>query len=372
MPFDNILSLQCWRRFTCICLLWLAVLMPAHAHDPFEGNVELLVFDHKLEIKMTLGFDAARASLVRAGMTPGAVSTLKSEAARSETGSARLPLTAAAAILDVSAAGGVAMTPSAAHVAFGDMETTYLLIYPRPSTDSVHVTAATFGYIEAMRPMTIVSAGANGRVLSRAVLSVHAPMAKLNLAADSSSTPASGGADMFRLGVQHILEGFDHLLFLGALLLGLRRLRPILYVLTSFTLAHSLTLALAALGVVRPASAIIEPLIAVSIVLACIQNLRDDDGAASRYWMAAGFGLIHGFGFAGALQDELGNGDRTFFVPLVMFNMGVEAGQLLVALPVIAVLQLARRHTGFLRYGQPALSLMVATIGVFWLGQRIT
>lgn len=354
-----------------MCLLWLAVLMPARAHDPFEGNVELLVFDHKLEIKVTLGFDAARASLMRAGITPGAVSTLKSEAARSETGSTPLPLAAAVAILDVSAAGGEPMTPSAAHVAFGDTETTYLLIYPRPSTDSVQVTAATFGYIEAMRPMTIVSADGNGKVLSRAVLTVHTPMAKLNLAAGGPRTPASGGAGMFKLGVLHILEGFDHLLFLGALLLGLHRLRPILYVLTAFTLAHSLTLALAALGMVRPAGAIIEPLIALSIILACIQNLLKDDGAVSRYWMAAGFGLVHGFGFAGALQDELGNGDRTFFVPLLMFNMGVEAGQLLVALPIIAALQLARRHARFVRYGQPTLSLMMAIIGVFWLGQRI-
>lgn len=361
-----------WCRIAYLLLLWLGTLLPAHAHDPFDGDMQVWVFEQKLEVRITLGFDASRMVLANAGLAPEAVSALKREAANAEAAMARLPLAAADNLIQFTTPQGEVLAPTAVLAAFGDMETYYVVIYRRPDASRIQVTAPFLGAIQAMRPVSVSSADAHRKLLSSVLLSHDRPQASIALVAEAAPGSAHGLTAMFQLGVEHILTGWDHLLFLGALLLGMHALRPMFWVLASFTLAHSLTLALAALDLVRPASAVVEPLIALSIIFACVHNLRRPDAITARFWMAIGFGLIHGFGFAGILRETgLGTSGNSLVLPLLAFNLGVEAGQLLVALPVIAALRLGRRRIGFVRYGQPGLSLLIAAVGALWLVQRV-
>jgi hydrogenase/urease accessory protein HupE len=136
-----------------------------------------------------------------------------------------------------------------------------------------------------------------------------------------------------KMGIEHILTGYDHLLFLLGLVLARARVRSLLAVVTAFTAAHSITLAVATLGLWSPPSSIVEPAIALSIAYVGIENFFVKD-ATKRWRITFPFGLIHGFGFASALRElDLPKGDVP--VALVTFNLGVELGQLLVMAVVL-------------------------------------
>jgi hydrogenase/urease accessory protein HupE len=142
-------------------------------------------------------------------------------------------------------------------------------------------------------------------------------------------------------GIEHIFLGYDHVAFLAAVVLWARRLWPVVKAVTAFTIAHSITLSLAALDIVRIPSSIIEPAIAASIVYVAAENFlsRDID---KRWRDTFGFGLIHGFGFASALQ-EFGLPRGALISALASFNLGVEIGQIgIVALVVPALLGMDR------------------------------
>ena len=183
---------------------------------------------------------------------------------------------------------------------------------------------------------------------------------------------AAGGNiafQLFRMGIQHILTGYDHLLFLLGLILVGGRLRSLMVVITAFTVAHSITLGLAALGLWAPSPRLVEPAIALSIAYVGIENwfVRD---ARRRWLITFPFGLIHGFGFAGALREiSLPSGQ----IPLALasFNVGVEAGQLAVlALVLPGILWLGRR-SWFARSGVRMVSTAIAVAGLVWFVQRV-
>ncbi len=155
------------------------------------------------------------------------------------------------------------------------------------------------------------------------------------VATDISAVGGAASSSAVRfllLGIEHILTGYDHLLFLAGVLVVLRGWRDVVQTITAFTVAHSITLALATTGLVLVPGRIVEPLIAASIVYVGIENLmRDVQG--SRWKLTFGFGLVHGLGFATVLRD-LGigaNGNGAIAVPLASFNAGVEIGQMAVA-----------------------------------------
>lgn len=134
------------------------------------------------------------------------------------------------------------------------------------------------------------------------------------------------------LGYKHILPlGFDHILFVLSLFLLSPRLKPIIVQSTAFTVAHSVTLCLAAYHIITPPARIIEPLIALSILYVALENIFSPKLKASRIGVVFVFGLVHGLGFAGALS-EMGLPENAYFTSLVMFNVGVELGQLTVIL----------------------------------------
>jgi hydrogenase/urease accessory protein HupE len=173
-------------------------------------------------------------------------------------------------------------------------------------------------------------------------------------------------------GIHHILIGPDHLLFLVGLLLLGGTMKQLLLVVTAFTIAHSITLSLAALGMVMPPANAIEPAIALSIVYVGADNLLVSAGGRdTRAWIAFAFGLIHGFGFANVLR-EMDLPGRALGWTLFAFNVGVEIGQI-VFVVVIASLFLwirSRREAAGRRLAL-AGSVVVILAGVFWFVQRV-
>ena len=171
------------------------------------------------------------------------------------------------------------------------------------------------------------------------------------------------------MGVEHIIGGIDHLLFLLALLALSTSLWQTVKIVTAFTVAHSITLSLAALGMVDVPSSIVEPLIAASIVWVAVENLLAPGGAGRRWLIAGLFGLVHGLGFASALV-ELDLTRATLVRALVGFNLGVELGQLAFVAVVMPPLVWASRPGRLPRLPQ-LLSVIVAVIGAVWLVERL-
>ena len=189
--------------------------------------------------------------------------------------------------------------------------------------------------------------------------------------------------DYLTLGVRHILEGYDHLLFLMCLMLIAGTGRRILITITGFTIAHSITLALSALGVVRVPIPAVEAAIALSIVFLAVEIVRGDPNSLTyRYPIAvsSSFGLLHGFGFA-AVLGETGLPQTEIPAALLFFNVGVEIGQILFVAVVIAVYQLVRLagrtlanrdlSIDALRPLQAPAAYAVGILASFWMIQRV-
>ena len=222
----------------------------------------------------------------------------------------------------------------------------------------------------------------HGSAAQTGVLSPERP--SLTFRAGESS-PLAQFLDYLREGVWHIWIGFDHILFLVSLLLPsvlileigtwrpAKRFRDAFWdvfkVVTSFTVAHSITLSLAALAVIALPSRLVESTIALSVVLAALNNLRPV--VAERRWAVAfAFGLIHGFGFASVLAD-LGLPQGALLLALVGFNLGVEAGQLAI---VAAFLPIAFALRGTWFYRRPVFaggSAAIALVASVWLAERV-
>ena len=198
--------------------------------------------------------------------------------------------------------------------------------------------------------------------------------ARLALAGPTEGAPESGTAQsgpvaFFHLGVEHILTGYDHILFLFALVLRGGRLGSLLGIVTAFTIAHSITLACAVLGVVVVPSRIVEPVIALSIAYVALENIFRKRAASRRWVVSFVFGLVHGFGFAGALL-ELGLPKGGLMSSLLFFNLGVEAGQaVIVALLFPALFWLGR--FAWERRAVTALSAVVFVAATALLFQRV-
>jgi len=175
-----------------------------------------------------------------------------------------------------------------------------------------------------------------------------------------------------KLGYTHILPlGMDHILFVLSLFLLSPKLKPLLWQATAFTIAHSVTLGLAMYQIIRPPAGMVEPLIALSILFVSLENIFSPKLKASRIGVVFLFGLIHGMGFAGAL-GQLGLPPHAYLLSLIMFNAGVEMGQITVIL--VAWFLFAKRYGDKPWYRNRIVipsSALITFIAAFWTIQRI-
>jgi hypothetical protein len=205
----------------------------------------------------------------------------------------------------------------------------------------------------------------------------------LRLTADAPVQTFSGGGTFlmayFGLGVEHLVLGLDHILFVLGLVLLVQGWRSLIWVITAFTLAHSLTLGLSMLGRISAPSAVVEAIIALSILFVAIELLQPPEkrsALAARYpqAMAFGFGLLHGFGFAGVL-GEIGLPRDVELAALALFNIGLEVGQLLVVAAMVLFMRFVKPALLAHEKWAPALQqvpiIAIGGISVYWLLDRL-
>jgi HupE / UreJ protein len=213
-----------------------------------------------------------------------------------------------------------------------------------------------------------------GTPLGEALLTAEHATLDVSTGIVEAPRPSEAGTmfgGFFFMGVEHILTGYDHLIFLFGLLIIMTQFRATLWVITCFTLAHSATLALAAFDLVRIPDHVIEPLIAATIIYVGVENLLRLNSATGRWVLTLVFGLVHGLGFATHLKEKVAGltGDR-IVLPLLSFNLGVELGQMVVAALVLPLIWWLRSQPGLVRGLVPSCSTLVVVAGAWWFVER--
>jgi len=195
------------------------------------------------------------------------------------------------------------------------------------------------------------------------LVSVNEP--KLTIPGETNLYPTS----YFWLGVDHLLSGIDHLLFVFGLIFLVKGMTILIKTITAFTLAHSVTLGLSVCGVVHLPQATAEALIALTLVYLALEIGSKNKYLSTPWFLAFGFGLLHGFGFAGALS-EIGFANDNLLFSLLFFNLGIEAGQLVI-LPVIGLIIWFFNKIKFERLSYKLSSYAIGGMGTFWLIERM-
>ena len=198
------------------------------------------------------------------------------------------------------------------------------------------------------------------------------PFVKLSL-----SKPQSPPVwDYLKLGIEHIWTGYDHLLFVLGLLLLVKKRSILIWTITAFTVAHSISLALATFGIVKVNSSFTEAAIALSIVFLAVEIIKANKGkkgfAYNYPWIVSFlFGLLHGLGFASVLQD-VGLPENNIPSSLFLFNIGIEAGQLVFVAIIILIAALVRKSGyNFPKWSYKIPSYLIGTLAMFWLIERV-
>jgi hypothetical protein len=375
--------------------LALLVALAAQAHAPFDSSTRAIVLETTVEIALTVGMDGGKALLQ--GAPPEAFQL------REVGPGFVLPGEFAARFFSV-ASGGSVLSPGKVEVRTDGLEFDIVLTYLRPAGSTLAVNATYVAVLPAAAKSAFVMTDEMGNVLATRILSQEnhsfevalpaATVAPVTTPAVAESTPAPVAVsvpqpnlapamvipppnptlrfwDFLKLGINHILTGYDHLLFLCGLLVVCRKVGPMLAIITCFTVAHSLTLGLASLNLVQISPRLTEPLIAATIVFVGIENFRGAVNTKTRCGLALGFGLIHGFGFASALRETgLAGTGLALIKPLLAFNLGVECGQLAVAVVFLPLLFVLRRLPWFKQHGTQVISAVVVVLGGYWLLER--
>src|SRR6478736_3365740 len=360
------------------------------AHSPFDSTAHLTVMEQSLEASLVVGSGLSDKLLQDSGVP-----------AIPNTGvgmGTTLPITLATRLFEIETA-GTNLPATRVRVLSDGLESTFVVTYPRPATDSFRLRAAFAKHLPASGFSALVVTDDQNRMLGSHIVRQGSETAEFSLpklpgtgseivaasATAETTTPAAtvtsapapiakpqpSFVEYFQMGVHHILTGPDHLLFLCGLLVVSRKFKDVLGIVTCFTLAHSVTLGLAALNVVSLSTKIVEPVIAASIIFVGVENFRRDNSVTARCCLAFGFGLIHGFGLADALRGAgLGTTIKTMATGLFSFNVGVEAGQLAVAGIFLAVLWQLRKQQHVERYATPVISALIIALGCWWLVQR--
>ena len=195
------------------------------------------------------------------------------------------------------------------------------------------------------------------------LVSVNEP--KLTIPGETNLYPTS----YFWLGVDHLLSGIDHLLFVFGLIFLVQGMTILIKTITAFTLAHSITLGLSVFGVVQLPQATAEALIALTLVYLALEIGSKNKYLSTPWFLAFGFGLLHGFGFAGALS-EIGFANENLLFSLLFFNLGIEAGQLVI-LPIIGLIIWFFNKIKFEKFSYKLSSYAIGGMGTFWLIERM-
>jgi hydrogenase/urease accessory protein HupE len=364
-----------WKTVSFIVsgiILWMTLIAPVFAHDPGLSNVDVKIEGNRLTALLVYNAVDIEGAVpvdkdLNRTITPEEFTAAKAQLE---------DLARNALIVNVD---GVVVQPSEVQVRIAKApedgrETTYFsLVYAAAPSSALIIKSNLMDKLSRGHREYFRLTNTAGNTIAERLLDANNTTAEVSAGELSA---ALGRWHTFKqfllLGIEHILLGFDHLCFLLALLLVASTLSSVIKIVTSFTIAHSITLALAAFNKVTLSPSIVEPMIAVSIVYVALENIwRKGKDIEGRWLLTFAFGLIHGFGFAGVLKElNIGAGGSGIAVPLVSFNVGVELGQLAVAALLWPLLQALRKRPELTTKLVPVGSLLVAIAGGYWLLER--
>jgi hydrogenase/urease accessory protein HupE len=355
------------KRARTICfplVLMILAAASAFAHDPGLSAVDVRVDGNNAVARLTFARDEIAMIAPMDADRDGGITQPEFDAARSRLES----LAKESFALSVDGKGA---SPAAVAVSLDDSGAIHFdLEFPLPQGSGLTLRSLLIDKLARGHRQFLALRDAKGNIQAQRMLDATNSSFELNLAAlQISQLRPRAFWDFFPLGIEHILLGFDHLAFLFALLIAGGKLREAAKIITSFTVAHSITLALATLEVIVIPAKVVEPLIAASIIYVGLENILRRE-IERRWLLTFAFGLIHGFGFASALRD-LGVGAGVKAVaPLLSFNLGVEIGQVAIAAIALPMIWKLRQQPRFVIRYVPACSVLVALAGAYWLIER--
>ena len=360
-------------RAPFLALLFLLIVeLPnsVHAHDP--GLSTAIVRLTRNNIEVTLGFSIIdTAEIVEIDKDRDAHIS-KEELADATLELQRMGTNALDVKLD-----GHSIAPASVKCTFDPSDNASVTItFDTPKYSKLEIRSKWLALLQPGHRQFLSIQGPNDNVLAERLLSAKSDSVTIQMdPADSRPSAVvrnNSFADFLVMGVKHIWTGYDHLLFLFGLLIVTRNFASSFKIITCFTIAHSITLAVATLSLIQFSSRIVEPLIAASIVYVGVENLVRGDDPKGRWLLTFAFGLIHGFGFASVLRElGVGSNGSGMAVPLVSFNLGVELGQIAIAALVLPVIWKLRAKPAFINRWVPACSVLVALLGGYWFIQRV-
>ncbi|MCQ8129846.1 HupE/UreJ family protein [Methylomonas rivi] len=345
----------------------------AWAHAPGLSSLDVAVNLARLDVRVTFALQDIEAFAPMDSDLDAEVSDSEREAAKP--GIARL----LAGQLRISVDGADSAPSEPGQVSFDGQNNAHVeLKYPAVPERQLLVQSKFLAQLPEGHQQYLTVRDAGGKALAEKMLTKQDDRLSVPVAAPADGRPAASRhtefdtfGDFFKLGIEHILTGYDHLLFLLALLAVTHGFWPALKIITFFTLAHSLTLALAGLNWVDLPSSFVEPFIAATIIYVGVENLIRGEHPKGRHWLTFGFGLIHGFGFAGVLREmDISSGDTGILLPLVSFNLGIECGQIAVAAIVLPMIWWLNNQVETAERFLKICSIAVSLMGAYWLLER--
>lgn len=334
------------------------------AHPPGLSSMDVQLQDNSLKLGTTLSLQDIEAIVPMDSDLDAEVSLQELEAVKPKVLSLvikNLTLTAAGVLLSAESSG----------ISFDDQNNARIeLSYPLTIRHDIEIRSDFLALLPAGHQQFITARSSDGQLLTEKMLSRTDSLLVLPLAA-SDKAQSSTFLSFFSLGIEHILTGYDHLLFLLALLAVTHRFWSALKIITFFTVAHSITLACAGLNLFDLPSQIVEPLIAATIVYVGLENLVRGNHPKGRHWLTFSFGLIHGFGFAGVLREmDISSGDTGILMPLLSFNLGIETGQITLASIVLPLIWWLNNNPRMSHWFLKLISVLVVLMGLYWFLER--
>lgn len=340
------------------------------AHDPGLSSADITIKQQGVEAKITFSLQDIEALVPMDSDQDAEVTAAEQEAAKPKI--AQWLVQGMQLSID-----GQAVPPSVAGIVSFDQQNNaqILLQYAQTPNSQLHYIANFLNKLPTGHKEFVSIKNAAGQGIREKMLSQQDHAINLTLPVAGGHSEQNHEAPTFTsfllLGIEHILTGYDHLLFLFSLLVVTRNFWPAFKIITFFTIAHSITLGLAAFNVVDMPSSIVEPLIAATIIYVGVENLIRGDKVTGRQWLTFFFGLVHGFGFAAVLREMgISSLETGILLPLFSFNLGVELGQIAVASIVLPIIWWLHNKPKIEPYMTPICSILASLAGAWWLLER--
>ena len=363
----NMLAVQFLRCALLILGGFLAGIPLVAAHPPGLSSLDVVLLPQAVTVNITFAIDDIEALVPMDSDFDAEVTPAEQEASKPKIAALlaqELQLT-----LD-----GQVHTPTPGNVSFDDQNNAHITLqYAVAAMQSISVQSKLLSRLAAEHKQ-YATIKRDGIELGQKMLTQQDSVLTLNVTQAADATPTSGAAafwEFVKLGVEHIVTGYDHLLFLFSLLVVTRSFWPAIKIITFFTIAHSITLALAGANIFDIPSSIIEPFIAATIMYVGAENLFRGEHPKGRSLLTFGFGLVHGFGFAGVLREMgIGAGGSGILIPLFSFNLGVEIGQLCIASVVLPLIWWLHSKPSIGKFLTPVGSSIAVLGGAYWFIER--